>query len=82
MSMTESAISLMKCTLDMLLPSTFWLLNLLSRTRDFQSQILQFLNDQSVGPRIDSPNIVSIVRDGQDRVVRMEGELQGPRVVF
>lgn len=46
-SIKEAAISLMKWTLETLLPNTFWLLNLLRRNRDFQSQMLRFQSGQN-----------------------------------
>jgi hypothetical protein len=74
-SIRLDAISLIKCALDILVPPRFWLENLLSLTWAFQSQILLISQGLVRWIKGDVPDIIGIIGDSHDRIIRVEQDL-------
>lgn len=83
-SISDEAISLMKCILEMLDPATLVLLNLFILARYFQSQML-IERVSSFGLTLSrnelSPNAIAVIRHCKHRVKGMESKLQWPSIV-
>jgi len=74
-SIRLDAISLIKCALDILVPPRFWLENLLSLTWAFQSQILLVSHSLVKRNGEDVPDIIGIIGNRHNRIIRMEQDL-------
>ena len=74
-SIRLDAISLIKCALDILVPPRFWFENLFSLTWAFQSQILLVSPSLVKRKEEDIPDIIGIIGDSHDGIIRMEQDL-------